>query len=103
MDWAATQNNLGKAYSIKGERGEHAALDKAIQAYENALSIYTKDFAPMNWANTIDNLGDVYWTKGNMKKAEHFYREALLEYKKRKAVWQINNLEKWMIKCGFKV
>ena len=58
---AATQNNLGAAYSDLpvGDRGEN--LKKAIECYEAALRVRTETDFPQAWANTMCNLGLAWW------------------------------------------
>src|SRR5450759_1282879 len=57
---------------------------KAIQAYEEALKVYTLDRFPMQYAMTHNNLGNAYRTLAeveakteNCKKAIQAYEEAL--------------------------
>ena len=57
MDWAMTQNNLGNALRVLGERGDDDALKGAVTAYRDALTVYTPEAAPMQWATTQNNLG----------------------------------------------
>jgi len=47
-----------------GERGDTEALGKAVTAYEAAVTVYTQDAAPMQWATTQHNLGNVYQVMG---------------------------------------
>jgi hypothetical protein len=49
-NWAMTQNNLAIAYSnrIRGEKAENIEL--AIASYTAALTVYTRDAFPENWA-----------------------------------------------------
>lgn len=63
-DWAMTQNNLGTVYQVLGRRGEDGALDKAVLAYESALTVLTKKAAPLKWAMIQNNLGNVYQVLG---------------------------------------
>ena len=60
IDWAATQNNLGAAYSdrIVGDRAEN--LEIAIKAYKAALLVRTREALPSQWAETQNNLGNAY-------------------------------------------
>ncbi len=59
--WAMTQNNLGVAY-WRSQIGDRVAnLQKAIAAYEAALSVYTEKDFPVDWAGTQNNLGVVYF------------------------------------------
>src|SRR5690606_10285503 len=56
-DWAATQNNLGYAFNLLGERGDGEALSRAVTAYRAALEVRTRTGDPANWAETQNNLG----------------------------------------------
>ena len=83
LDWAATQNNLGIAYSEipTGDRGEN--LKRAIECYENALRVRTERDFPLDWAMTQYNLGVAYSElqtgnqKNNLEKAIQCFRDAL--------------------------
>jgi hypothetical protein len=52
-----TQNNLGAALQVLGERGDDGALHRAVAAYEAALEEYTRERAPLAWAMMQNNLG----------------------------------------------
>ena len=60
MEWAMTQNNLGTAWSESaiGDRGEN--LRHAIECYEAALEVRTRERCPIEWAMTQNNLGAAY-------------------------------------------
>ncbi|HBE61098.1 MAG TPA: tetratricopeptide repeat-containing protein, partial [Cyanobacteria bacterium UBA11366] len=68
-NWAATQNNLGTAYSdrIKGEKADN--IENAIACYREALKIRTPEAFPENWAMTQNNLGIAYWDRIKGEKA----------------------------------
>ncbi len=58
-DWAATQNNFGIALGILGQRHRGTwLLERAIAAFESALSKRPRDRAPQQWAATQNNLGN---------------------------------------------
>ena len=58
VEYAATQNNLGNAYSyLAGVRDSESNLEKAINAYGEALKIRTIEKYPINYAMTQNNLG----------------------------------------------
>lgn len=61
--WAATQNNLGNAYSnkITGNRAEN--INEAIACYQLVLEVYTRKNFPQYWATTQNNLGFAYGEK----------------------------------------
>ncbi len=83
MNWAATQHDLGIAYSklLTGDREEN--LIRAIDYYENALRVRTQREFPLDWAMTQYNLGMAYSEletgsqKDNLEKAIQCFRNAL--------------------------
>ncbi|UCE22383.1 MAG: tetratricopeptide repeat protein [Candidatus Aminicenantes bacterium] len=60
IDWAATQHNLGLAYSELPTGDQERNLRRAIAHYENALRIRTEQDFPVNWAATQHDLGIAY-------------------------------------------
>jgi tetratricopeptide (TPR) repeat protein len=88
-EWAMTQLNLGAAWShlawLHLPTGNEADnLRKEIAAYEAALTVYTKETDPADWALTQNNLGRA-WEQlptgnkaENLKKAVSAYQAALL-------------------------
>jgi hypothetical protein len=59
LDWAATQNGLGKALAALGWReNETARLEEAVAAYRAALEERTRERVPRDWASTQYGLGD---------------------------------------------
>src|SRR5439155_66426 len=60
VERATTLNNLGNALEALPARSPDeraAALDEAIGAFREALTVYTKDRYPVEWATTLNNLG----------------------------------------------
>jgi hypothetical protein len=52
-----TQNNLGNAYcDLAGVRDPEVNLERAIKAYEEALTVYTKQAFPVNYVKVSNNL-----------------------------------------------
>ena len=88
LTWAATQNNLGIAYTdrILGNKADN--IENAITAFTAALTIYTKEAFPQGWAKIQNNLAIIYRNaiKGdeadNIEKAIHACNEALTVYTK---------------------
>ena len=82
-----TQNNLGNALRIVGERESGiSSLDAAVDAYREALTELTRDKVPLEWAATQDNLGTALGTLGKRESgtkslyaAVEAYHEALKE------------------------
>ena len=58
LDWAGTQNNLGVALAVLGERiGEAAMLSEAVEVCCLALEERTQERVPLEWAVSWGNLG----------------------------------------------
>ena len=57
---AATQVNLGAAYTQLPTGDRAANLQKAITAYEAALQVRTEEDFPVDWAQTQTGLGAAY-------------------------------------------
>jgi len=92
--WASIHNNLAIAYNRRfgehqdiGESGLAAFnMKTSLELHEAALSVYTRDAYPENWARTQVDLGIAYskTTKGekadNIERAIEFYEAALFIY-----------------------
>src|SRR5262249_31964355 len=58
LQWAASQNNLGNALRVLGERGSGTAkLEEAVVAYREALKERTRARVPLDWAGSFGNEG----------------------------------------------
>jgi len=57
-EWATTQNHLGVALRLQGERGVRGALQRSVAASEAALTVMTREADPVGWAHTQNNLGN---------------------------------------------
>jgi exonuclease VII small subunit len=83
-----TQNNLGNALAMLGERESGTArLEEAVTAYREALKEETRARAPLLWAGAQMNLGTALQTLGEresgterLDEAVTAFREALQEY-----------------------
>ncbi|MEO1428673.1 MAG: hypothetical protein AAFV71_06305 [Cyanobacteria bacterium J06633_8] len=81
--WAATQYNLGNAYTdrVHGQKAEN--IEKAIVCYENGLQHHTRETYPYEWAMIQNNLGTAYSNRlkedrtENLDKAIYHYQAAL--------------------------
>ncbi len=81
--WAATQYNLGNAYSdrIRGQKAEN--IEKAISCYQAALQFHTRETYPYEWGMIQNNLGAAYSNRVKGEKTEnldasiHHYEAAL--------------------------
>ena len=55
-----TQNNLGAALSMLGERESGTTrFEEAVAAYRAALEEWTRERVPLQWASTQNNLTNV--------------------------------------------
>jgi CHAT domain-containing protein len=72
--FAQTQNNLATAYCerINGSRAEN--LERAIEFYDAALTVYTLEDFPEYWAMTQNNLANAYSKRINGSRAENLER-----------------------------
>ena len=81
--WAATQYNLGNAYSdrISGQKAEN--IEKAISFYQAGLQVHNRETYPYEWAMIQNNLGTAYTNRvkedktENLNKAIEHYQAAL--------------------------
>ena len=88
LDWAATQNNLGNALEVLGERESGTGrLERAVEAYNEALKEHTRERAPLQWTMMQNNLGNVLAVlggresgTGRLEQAVCAYTKALEEY-----------------------
>jgi tetratricopeptide (TPR) repeat protein len=81
--WAREQYNLGNAWCAIPEAQSPAKWEKAIEHYEQALSIRTRQRDPERYAATVQNLGTAYreLKSGNrihnIRKAIHCFHQAM--------------------------
>ena len=88
LDWAGTQNGLGTALGVLGERESGTArLEEAVAAFREALEEATRERVPLDWAETQTNLGNALARLGEresgtarLEEAVAAYREALKEW-----------------------
>jgi tetratricopeptide (TPR) repeat protein len=82
LQWAATQNNLGNALRVLGERATRTVeLEEAVTAYRNALMELTRERAPFEWATTQINLGSALLIIGERESGTTRLEEALAAYR----------------------
>ncbi|MFL5626819.1 MAG: hypothetical protein ACJ788_14640 [Ktedonobacteraceae bacterium] len=83
---AYLQNNLGIAYGDLPGGDREANLRQAIECYEAALQVRTREAFPMDWAMTQNNLGEAYRNlpggdrEANLRQAIACYEAALQVY-----------------------
>ena len=79
-----TQNNLGIALAVLGERESGTArLEEAVAAYRAALEERTRDRVPLEWATTQSNLGDALRVLGERESGTARLEEAVRPARRR--------------------
>jgi tetratricopeptide (TPR) repeat protein len=63
------------------ERGDNAALRKALQVYDRALTAMTRERAPLDWAMTQNNLGTALRRLGERESGAERLLEAVEAYR----------------------
>jgi tetratricopeptide (TPR) repeat protein len=82
LDWATTQNNLGTALSVLGERESGTGrLEEAVEAYRDALKERTRERVPLQWAMTQNNLGTALQRLGERERGTGRLEEAVEAYR----------------------
>jgi len=77
-----TQNNLGNALCILGERESGTKrLEEAVAAFREALKEYTRERVPLHWAMTQNNLGNALMDLGERESGTKRLEEAVKAYK----------------------
>src|SRR5262252_1487658 len=84
----SASDGLGTALATLGERESGTArLEEAVAAYRDALTEYTRERVPLDWAMTQNNLGNALQRLGEresgtaqLEEAVAAYRDALTEY-----------------------
>src|SRR5262245_18740196 len=87
LQWARTQNNLGRALWRLGERESGTGkLEEAAAAFREALKELTRERVPLEWARTQGNLAITFARLGEresgtakLEEAAAAFREALKE------------------------
>ncbi|MBC6475084.1 MAG: tetratricopeptide repeat-containing protein [Hormoscilla sp. GM102CHS1] len=82
QDWADNKINLGNIYRdrISGDRTvpeKSENLEKAAQAFQDALAVFNRNRFPYKWALAQMNLGNVYGDQKLIPEAIKHYRLAL--------------------------
>ena len=104
-----TQMNLGLALLRLGERGDDAALVRAVSALEAALEEFTRERAPTQWALTQMNLGVALLRFGErgddaaLSRAVSVFEAALEEFTRERAPtqWAMTQMNLGARCCGW--
>ncbi len=77
-----TQNNLGNALAMLGERKSGTKrLEMAVVAHREALKEYTRERVPLQWAATQNNLGATLRRLGERESGTKRLEEAVVAYR----------------------
>lgn len=82
QEWAKTQSQLGTIWHLQGDMDTATASGDSlymlsIEAYNDALSVYTQKDFPVDWARMQHNLGVVLSKLGAIKEATASFRSAM--------------------------
>jgi len=81
LQWAMTQNNLGNARAMLGQRESGTArLEEAVAAFHAALKERTRERVPLDWAATQNNLGNVLRELGERESGTAWLEEAVAAF-----------------------
>ena len=72
--WARTQNDLGNTWQSMPTGDPADNLRRAIDAYEAALTVFTKVTYPAEWAGTLSNLGNLWRVLPTGDKHDNLHR-----------------------------
>jgi tetratricopeptide (TPR) repeat protein/nucleoside 2-deoxyribosyltransferase len=88
---ASIQNALGNAYTNFDFINPEKNTAKAIEAYQKALTIYTKENYPNDYAMTQNNLGFAYGTLSDFRDTEENTTKAIEAYQKALTIYTKEN------------
>jgi tetratricopeptide (TPR) repeat protein len=81
--FARKTGNLGNAYlTLAGVEETAANCEQAIKAYKKALTVYTKEQLPLDYAAIQNNLGNAYLTLAEVEEKAANCEQAIKAYEK---------------------
>jgi tetratricopeptide (TPR) repeat protein len=80
-DFLLTSDLASTEYQSGDERGDNAALARAIDYYSEAASLVDRAESPDDWAETQNNLGNALWTLGARESGTARLEEAVVAYR----------------------
>ncbi|WP_420127933.1 tetratricopeptide repeat protein [Longimicrobium sp.] len=82
LEWAMTQDRLGSALHVLGERvGGIVRLEESLTVLRAALEERTRERVPLQWAATQNNLGATLFTLGSHRADPRRLEEALAAFR----------------------
>jgi tetratricopeptide (TPR) repeat protein len=80
-NWAMTQHELGVALVELGAReSESARLEEAVEAFQAALTEWTREGATLDWAQAINDLGIANLRLGERESGTNHVDEAIADF-----------------------
>ena len=83
QNWAAGQSNLGRAFADLAKRSEGSQAsqylheNETVDAYRNALQVYTPSAFAAQWARVTSNLAAAYEAEKDWDNAQECYKKLL--------------------------
>ena len=97
LDWATTQNNLGAALEVLGERESGTArLEEAVAMYRAALEVRTRESVPLDWAYSQHTLANALAVLAKRKNSAKTMEQALTCMRGAAEVYQQSNNTYWL-------
>jgi tetratricopeptide (TPR) repeat protein len=92
LEWAATQYDLGTASHALGRLlDDTKPLKTAVDAYTNALLVWTREAYPQEWMLTLHHLGATLHTFGKLLKGNRQFQKSVVAYKNALAALDADN------------
>lgn len=96
FQWAITQNMLGNALAILGERESGTLrLEQAVAACRAALEEWTRERVPLDWARAQNVLGNALRTLGERESGTSRLEEAVAAYRAALEEWTVEATSYW--------
>ena len=88
LAWAETQNSLGNILAALGQQQRDVSLfEKAIQYFNKAQEVFTREKSPLDWAATQYNLGTANQALGRQLDNAKLLNASIDAYTKALLVW----------------
>ena len=86
------QYNLGTATQALGRQQADSKLMKtSVDAYTDALLVWTREQAPDEWASTMFQLGASFYTHGKLLKGNRTFQKSVVAFKNALAGFDADN------------
>lgn len=101
--WARIQGDLGFYLSMLGlfSRSDEISM-LAVASYKNRQKIYDREYKPMDWARTEENIGNVFYNCGKQLQDEAYLEESKKYYYSAAEIYEnykLSQNQRQMQKC----